>query len=53
MDARRGVISRFLRVGSRLAAAAVPVALGGLFNKAYGQKLPGDVLEVLNFIKAL
>ena len=53
VDARRGVINRFLRVGSRLAAAAVPVALGGLFNKAYGQKLPDDVLEVLNFALSL
>ena len=53
VDARRGVINRFARVGSRLAAAAVPVALGGLFNKAYGQKLPSDVLDVLNFALTL
>ncbi|GAA3969469.1 ferritin-like domain-containing protein [Hymenobacter antarcticus] len=53
MDARRGVINRFARVGTRLATAAVPVALGGLFNKAYGQKVSSDVLEVLNFALTL
>ncbi|GAA4054234.1 hypothetical protein GCM10022409_46600 [Hymenobacter glaciei] len=53
VDARRGVIKNFLRGTTRLAAAAVPVALGGLFNKAYGQKVSGDVLGVLNFALTL
>lgn len=53
VDERRGVIKNFMRGTSRLAAAAVPVALGGLFNKAYGQKVSTDVLEVLNFALTL
>ena len=53
VDERRGVINRFVRGGARLAAAAVPMALGGLLNKAYGRKLPTDVLDVLNFALTL
>lgn len=53
VDERRGVIKNFLRGSSRLAAAAVPLALGGLFNKAYGQKASTEVLEVLNFALTL
>ncbi len=37
VDERRSVIKNFLRGTTRLATTAVPVALGGLFNKAYGQ----------------
>ena len=34
-DTRRKVIKNFIGLGSRIALTAVPLALGGLFTKAY------------------
>lgn len=53
VDPRRSVIANFLRGGARLATAAVPLALGGLFNKAYARRVPSSVLDVLNFALTL
>ncbi len=39
IDPRRKTIKSFLNFGSKLALTAVPFALGGLFNKAYGRVL--------------
>ena len=52
IDPRRKLIKNFLGAGSKVALAAVPIALAGLFTKAYG-KVPGKVLDVLNFALTL
>lgn len=52
LDTRRNTMQRFATVGKVLAAAAVPFAMGSMFNKAYGQT-PSDVLDVLNFALTL
>ena len=46
---RRNVLKSF---GSKVAVAAIPFALGSLFNKAYG-KTTSAVTDVLNFALAL
>lgn len=46
---RRHLLKSF---GSKVAAAALPFALGSLFSKAYGQS-SGDILGVLNFALTL
>ena len=51
-DTRRKVIKNFIGLGSRIALTGVPLALGGLFTKAYG-KVPEKVLDVLNFALTL
>ncbi len=52
LDTRRNAMQRFATVGKVLAAAAVPFAMGSMFNKAYGQT-PADILDVLNFALTL
>ena len=52
IDKRRTVIKNFMQVGSKLALATVPLALGSLLNKAYG-KVPDKILDVLNFALTL
>lgn len=51
-DTRRKVIKNFIGIGSKIALSAVPLALGGLFTKAYG-RVPDKVLDVLNFALTL
>ncbi|HXI00411.1 MAG TPA: ferritin-like domain-containing protein [Sphingobacteriaceae bacterium] len=53
LSPRRKAIKNFLNIGSKIALSAVPLALGGLFKKAYGQQLPDKILEVLNFALTL
>ena len=52
LDTRRSAMQRFATVGKVLAAAAVPMAFGSMFKKAYGQT-PADVLDVLNYALTL
>lgn len=52
IDTRRSAMQRFATVGKVLAAAAVPMAFGSMFKKAYGQT-PTDVLDVLNYALTL
>ncbi len=47
LNPRRKVIQQFANLGGKLALAAVPLALGGLFSKAYGRGTTGSVLDVL------
>jgi hypothetical protein len=47
LDTRRAAMRQFANLGKKLTAAAVPVALGSMFQKAYGQT--SSVLDVLNF----
>lgn len=46
---RRDAIKSLTNYGSKVALAALPFALGSLFNKAYGQTTVGDVNGTLNF----
>jgi len=49
---RREAIRNMGGFGKKIALSALPLALGGLFKKAYGQT-PSDVLDVLNFALTL
>ncbi len=51
-DTRRAIMRQFGNLGKKLTAAAVPLALGSMFQKAYGQT-PAAVLDVLNFALTL
>jgi hypothetical protein len=46
---RRDAIKNLSNIGGKVALAALPFALGSLFNKAYGQTTVGDVNGTLNF----
>lgn len=51
---RRKALKDFFNTGSKIALAAVPFALGSLFQKAYGQnKVDDKVLDVLNYALTL
>mgnify|MGYP003574903147 FL=1 len=50
---RRRAMQDFFNIGKKISLAAMPLALGSLFNKAYGQATPTAVNEVLNFALTL
>ncbi len=50
---RRKAMQDFFQIGKKISLAAMPLALGSLFNKAYGQSTPTAVNEVLNFALTL
>lgn len=54
LDTRREAMKSFASFGKKLAVAAVPIAFGAMFKKAYGQSssMPG-ILDVLNFALTL
>lgn len=52
LDSRRGVMKSFAKISGKLALAALPIALGGMFKKAYGQST-ATILGVLNFALTL
>lgn len=47
MTSRRGALSRLCKLGGL--GLTVPVAFAAMATEAYGQSLPGEVLEVLHF----
>jgi len=50
LDSRRSVFKNMAGLGQKLSAAALPLAVGAIFNKAYAQTPVGaDVNAVLNF----
>lgn len=50
LDSRRRVFQHMGIIGKTLSAAALPAALGAIFNKAYAQTTPApSVNDVLNF----
>lgn len=53
LDTRRSAMKSFAFAGKVMAAAAVPLAFGGMFKKAYGQSTPQDVLGVLQYALTL
>ena len=55
LDSRRRVFKHLSGLGGKLAAAAVPLALGSIFNKAYAgaTSTQATIIEVLNFALVL
>ena len=53
LDGRRATLKKLTSFSSKLALTAVPVALGSLFQKAYGQTVPSQIIDVLNFALTL
>ena len=53
LSPRRAAMKSFFSVGKKLSLAAMPLALGSMFQKAYGQTAPASVTDVLNFALAL
>ena len=53
LSPRRKAMKDFFNVGKKVSLAALPLALGSMFQKAYGQTNPSSVTEVLNFALAL
>lgn len=53
LDSRRDSMKSFARLSGRLALAAVPLALGGMFKKAYGQTPSNSISDVLQFALTL
>ena len=52
LSPRRRAMKSFFNMGSKIALASVPLAMGSMFKKAYGQS-PSKILEVLNFALTL
>ncbi|MET1057435.1 MAG: ferritin-like domain-containing protein [Pedobacter sp.] len=52
LNPRRAAMKSFYNFGSKMAVAAVPLALGSMFKKAYGQTT-STVIDVLNFALTL
>ena len=52
LSPRRKAMKSFFNMGSKIALASVPLALGGMFKKAYGQT-PAAILDILNFALSL
>lgn len=53
LSPRRAAMKDFFNIGKKVSMAAVPLALGSMFQKAYGQTAPSNVNEVLNFALTL
>lgn len=53
LSPRRVAMKEFYNMGSKVALAAVPLALGSMFKKAYGQSSTPTVIQVLNFALTL
>jgi len=53
INPRRKAMQDFFQMGKKISFAAMPLALGSLFNKAYGQSAPAAVNDVLNFALTL
>ena len=55
MDGRRAAMKNFTNFGSKIALAALPLAIGSMFNKAYASPTgtKDAVIDVLNFALSL
>ncbi|MGN7985986.1 ferritin-like domain-containing protein [Pedobacter sp. 22226] len=53
LSPRRSAMKDFFNVGKKISMAALPLALGSMFQKAYGQTNPSSVNDVLSFALAL
>jgi hypothetical protein len=53
LNPRRAAMKDFFNMGKKIAVAALPLAMGSMFQKAYGQSTPTAVADVLNFALSL
>ncbi|MES2455843.1 MAG: ferritin-like domain-containing protein [Bacteroidota bacterium] len=53
LNPRRSAMKDFYNLGKKITLAAMPLAMGSMFQKAYGQNAPTNVTEVLNFALTL
>ena len=53
LDGRRKAMQQFASFSGKLALTAVPLALGSMFQKTYGQSTSQLILDVLNFALTL
>ncbi len=53
LDTRRSAMRQFAGMAGKLALAMVPVALGGMFKKAYGQSGSSSITAILNYALTL
>jgi len=53
INPRRAAMKEFFNMGKKISLAALPLALGSMFQKAYGQSNPSTAIEVLNFALSL
>lgn len=53
VDTRRSAMKEFAGIAGKLALAAVPLALGGLFKKAYGRQAGSSLFDILNYALTL
>ncbi len=53
LSPRRTAMKDFFNMGKKISLAAIPLAMGSLFQKAYGQTMPSSVNDVLNFALTL
>ncbi|SFG78144.1 ferritin-like domain-containing protein [Pedobacter insulae] len=53
LNPRRAAMKDFFNMGKKITLAAMPLALGSVFKKAYGQTTPSQISDVLNFALTL
>ena len=53
LNPRRAAMKSFANMGKKISLAAMPLALGSVFQKAYGQTTPTAIVDVLNFALSL
>ncbi|WP_293312073.1 ferritin-like domain-containing protein [Pedobacter sp. UBA5917] len=53
LNPRRKAMQDFYNIGKKISLAALPLAMGSLFQKAYGQTPTSTVTDVLNFALGL
>ncbi|MBC6111987.1 ferritin-like domain-containing protein [Pedobacter fastidiosus] len=53
LSPRRNAMKDFYNIGKKISLAALPLAMGSMFQKAYGQTNPSTVNDVLGFALAL
>lgn len=53
LDGRRDAIKKFASFSGKAALAALPLALGSMFQKSYGQSTTQQIIDVLNFALTL
>lgn len=53
LDTRRDAMKSFAKFSSKVALASLPLALGSMFKKAYGQTPAPSIIDVLNFALTL
>ena len=53
LNGRRSAMKNFLNFSGKVTAAALPIAIGGMFNKAYAGSPSSTITDVLNFALTL